>query len=65
MHPTEALGMASALFEAKHPFRMILFEGGNHGLTEFRREVYREVLEWLDRYVRDRAPLPNLEPHGR
>lgn len=57
--------MASALFEAKHPFRMVLFEGGNHGLTEFRREVYREVLEWLDRYVRDRAPLPNLEPHGR
>jgi dipeptidyl aminopeptidase/acylaminoacyl peptidase len=65
VHPTEALGMANALFEAKHPFRMIFYEGGDHGLNEFRREVDEAVLAWLDRYVRDRAPLPNLEPHGR
>ena len=41
------------------------FEGGGHGLSEHRAEVFRAVREWLDRYVRDRAPLPDLEPHGR
>jgi dipeptidyl aminopeptidase/acylaminoacyl peptidase len=64
VNPREALGMVDALYEAHHPFRFILFEGGDHALSEFRPEVDRAVTEWLDRYVRDKAPLPNLEPHG-
>ena len=60
----EALTMAEALYEARHPFGFVLFEGGDHPLSGFRPEVDRAVTEWLDRYVRDRAPLPNLEPHG-
>lgn len=63
--PHEGLAMATALYEAKHPVRFVLFEGGDHGLSEYRREVARLVFDWLDRYVRDRAPLPNLAPHGR
>lgn len=63
--PIEALDMARALYEARHPFRFMFFEGGDHGLFEYRAEVHRATLEWLDRYVRDRAPLPDLEPHGR
>jgi dipeptidyl aminopeptidase/acylaminoacyl peptidase len=60
----EALTMAEALYEARHPFGFVLFEGGDHPLSGFRPEVDRAVTEWLDRYVRDRAPLPKLEPHG-
>jgi dipeptidyl aminopeptidase/acylaminoacyl peptidase len=63
--PTDSLRMATALFERKHPFRLIFLEGGDHGLTEYRGEVNRQVKEWLDRYVRDRKPWPSLEPHGR
>src|SRR5262245_24917677 len=63
--PTESLRMATALFELKHPFRLILFEGGDHGLMEHRDEVDRLTKDWLDRYVRDRKPWPSLEPHGR
>jgi len=59
-----AINMASALYDAKHPFRMILFEGGQHGIAEHRDEVDRVTREWLDRYVRDRKPWPSLEPHG-
>lgn len=65
VHPTEALDMARALYESRHPFRFVFFEGGDHGLTGFRAEVHRNVIEWFDRYVRDGAPLPDLEPHGR
>jgi len=60
----EALTMADGLYEARHPFRFILFEGGDHALSGFRPEVDRAVTEWFDRYVRDRAPLPDVEPHG-
>jgi dipeptidyl aminopeptidase/acylaminoacyl peptidase len=65
VHPAEALTMASKLYESKHPFRFVLFEGGDHELTEHREEVDRLVKDWLDRYVRDKKPWPSLEPHGR
>ena len=65
VHPNQALRMASLLYENKHPFRFVFFEGGDHGLSEHREEVKRLVKDWLDRYVRDRQPWPSLEPHGR
>ena len=60
----QALAMASRLYEFKHPFRLIVFEGGNHSLTEHRAEVDRVIRDWLDRYVRDKQPWPNPVPHG-
>lgn len=63
--PSQALRMATALYEAKHPFRFVFFEGGDHGLSEHRVEVDRLIFDWLDRYVRDGEPWPSLEPHGR
>ena len=64
-HPTQAFKMALALYESKHPFRFVFFEGGDHILSEHRGEVNRLVKNWMNRYVRDRKPWPNLEPHGR
>jgi len=63
--PTQALRMADVLFSEKHPFRLVFFEGGDHGLSEYREEVDRLVGDWLDRYVRDGKSWPSLEPHGR
>jgi dipeptidyl aminopeptidase/acylaminoacyl peptidase len=65
VHPNQALRMASLLYEHKHPFRFVFFEGGDHGSSEHREEVKRLVKDWLDRYVRGRRPWPSLEPHGR
>lgn len=65
VHPSQALNMASSLYEAKHPFRLVFFEGGDHRLTEHRSEVNRLVKDWLNRYVRDKQDFPSLEPHGR
>jgi dipeptidyl aminopeptidase/acylaminoacyl peptidase len=61
---TNAIGMAAALMEAKLPFRLVLFEGAQHGLSEFREEADRMTREWLDRYVKEKRPWPSLEPHG-
>ena len=63
--PSQALRLADALLAAKHPFRLMMFEGGDHGLSEYGPEVQRATREFLDRYVRDGARWPSLEPHGR
>ena len=65
VHPSQALRMATALYESKRPFRFVFFEGGDHGLSEHRDEVDRLARAWLARYVRDGLPWPSLEPHGR
>lgn len=65
VNPKQALRMAEALFDASHPYRLMIFEGGDHGLSEFRDEVDEAVEEWLERYVRDGEIWPSLEPHGR
>jgi dipeptidyl aminopeptidase/acylaminoacyl peptidase len=64
VHPTEALTMARKLYDSRHPFRFVFFEGGDHGLGEHAEEVDRLTRDWFDRYVRDRKPWPSLEPHG-
>lgn len=65
VEPEQSLALAAALLKAKHPFRLVIFEGGDHGLSEHRAEVDEAVREWLDRYVRDAQKWPSLEPHGR
>lgn len=62
--PMDALDMAHALYVAKHPFRLLMLEGGDHGLREYRTEVDRATREFLDTYVRDGRSWPSLEPHG-
>ena len=62
---SQSLEMANALVALKHPFRMVLLEGGDHGLSEYQDEEMRLTRDFLDHYVRDKAPLPDMEPHGR
>ncbi|RPJ08500.1 MAG: hypothetical protein EHM28_04145 [Spirochaetaceae bacterium] len=64
VHPSQALKMAEALYEHEHPFRMVFFEGGDHGLTEYQSAVDSLVKSWMDYYVRDRKTWPPLAPHG-
>ena len=62
--PGQVLAMTSKLYALRRPFRLVFFEGGDHGLTHYRDEVDRLAREWLDRYVRDGKAWPSLEPHG-
>jgi dipeptidyl aminopeptidase/acylaminoacyl peptidase len=63
--PEESLHMALELQKAKVPYRLVMYEGGDHGLSEYRSEVNLEVKNWFDKYVKNNQELPNLEPHGR
>lgn len=63
--PQESLNMALAMQKARVPYRLVMFEGGDHGLNEFDDEVDEMVKAWFDKYLYHDIPLPNLEPHGR
>jgi dipeptidyl aminopeptidase/acylaminoacyl peptidase len=65
VNPMDSLRMAEKLYQGRHPFRLVMFEGGDHGLTEHRTERNRIITVWFDNYVRDRKPWPSLEPHGQ
>ena len=63
--PEMALDLSKAFISNKIPHRLVLFEGGNHGLTEFRVEVDALVKQWLDDYLKKDKKHPDLNPHGR
>ncbi len=63
--PSMVLDLSKAFIEEKIPHRLIMYEGGDHGLSEFRKEVNKEVKAWLDKYLKKEKALPVLEPHGK
>jgi len=63
--PLSTLEMARHLQELKRPYRLVMFEGDDHSMSEHQEEVWGLVRGWFDRFVRNRQPLPRLEPHGR
>lgn len=62
--PEQALAMAHALLRSMQPFRLVMFEGGQHSLEEHRAEADRIIVDWLNTYVRDLKTWPSLQPHG-
>jgi len=60
-----SINMSKAMYENKIPHRFILFEGADHGISEYRKEYEEQSLEWFNRFVKKREKLPNLKPHGK
>ncbi len=63
--PQMSLKLAAEFLKVKQPFRLILFEGGDHALSEFGPEVFIQTKHWFRRFLKDEVPFPNLRPHGR
>jgi dipeptidyl aminopeptidase/acylaminoacyl peptidase len=60
-----SLMLAMEFNKYRIPYRLIIFEGGDHGLSEFRPEIDDRVVRWFDRFVKNGEALPNMEFHGR
>ncbi|PWI31620.1 peptidase [Flavobacteriaceae bacterium LYZ1037] len=63
--PEQSLNLALEFEKYRIPYRLIIFEGGDHGITEYRQEVKNQVINWFDRYLKHNEPLPNMEYHGK
>lgn len=57
---TQSLKLALELEKHRVPYRLKIFEGGNHGLSSFREEVNQEVLTWFDRFLKNNEATPNM-----
>jgi dipeptidyl aminopeptidase/acylaminoacyl peptidase len=63
--PRDSMDMAQALFATMRPFRLLVIEGADHVISERADDCDLAAHDWVDRYVRDRAPPPNPTPHGQ
>lgn len=62
---TESLNLALQLDKHRIPYRLKIFEGGDHSLTEYREEVNQEVTNWFNKYLKsNNILLPNMNYHG-
>lgn len=57
---TQPLKLALKLEKHRVPYRLKIFEGGDHGLRTFRTEVNKEVLSWFDRFLKKNEPAPDM-----
>ncbi len=59
-----SLLLALELSKYRVPYRLILFEGGDHGVSEYREDRQMEILKWFNRFLVKKEELPNMEYHG-
>lgn len=62
---TNSLLLALEFEKHRIPYRLKIFEGGDHGISEHRKDVDAEVVSWLNRFLKNDEKLPNTEFHGR
>lgn len=53
----QSLILADALQQRKHPYRLLIFEGDDHGIHHHLPEAEAQVEAWLNRFVRDGEQL--------
>ena len=63
--PEQSLKLALEFEKYRIPYRLIIFEGADHGISEFRNETEENTIFWFDRYLKNGEPLPDMEYHGR
>ncbi|MEO1513603.1 MAG: prolyl oligopeptidase family serine peptidase [Bacteroidota bacterium] len=62
--PEQSLTLALEFEKYRIPYRLIMFEGGDHSISEHRTEVNEQVMRWFDKYLKSTEPLPNMKYHG-
>ena len=62
--PLDSTELAQKLYENHTPYRLVLFEGSSHGLSEHGNESTQMIISWFERFLKNSEPTPNTEPHG-
>lgn len=62
--PRNALHLSEKFLDLKIPHRLVLFEGDDHRLTKHLPESRSLAISWLDRFVKNGEPVPDMESHG-
>ncbi|MBT1705903.1 alpha/beta hydrolase family protein [Chryseosolibacter indicus] len=57
---SQSLQLVQQLYVQKHPVRFILFEGGDHTISQFETDMLAQCRKHFDYYLRDGRSLPKL-----
>lgn len=64
--PSQSLKLALKLEEFQIPYRLIIYEGDDHGIRNHQAEVNHEAMTWLERYVKNgEAFTKNASPNRK
>jgi len=61
----DSITLAGKLYEQNVPYKLIVYPGADHALTEVKEESDLEIKKWLDKYLKNSEALPDLKKHGR
>lgn len=61
VRPQQALKLALELDEHRVPYKLLIFEGDNHGIKNNRNQVQTEIKTWLNRYLVQNENLPDMD----
>jgi len=64
VEPEHAYKLGRALQKTLHPYKLIIYDNADHVLAGRRDESNADMRAWVDMYVKSRAPLPRVGPHG-
>ncbi|MCD9584754.1 prolyl oligopeptidase family serine peptidase [Tenacibaculum maritimum] len=56
---TQSLELALEFQKYKIPYRLKIYEGGNHGISQFRKEKFKDIIGWFNKHLKKNTPLPN------
>jgi dipeptidyl aminopeptidase/acylaminoacyl peptidase len=59
-----SFSLGIALQKSNHPYKLIMYENADHILAGRREESNQEIHKWMNRYVKEKKPLPKVGPHG-
>ncbi len=62
--PLDSLDLSREMLCEKIPHRLVLFEGADHNLSEFRPQRFELIRLWMERFVKKGEALPDLKLHG-
>ncbi|TYA55276.1 alpha/beta hydrolase family protein [Formosa maritima] len=63
--PQQSLLLALEFEKYRIPYRLIIFEGGDHGINEHKQEVKEQVINWFNRFLKQDEPIPDMTFHGK
>lgn len=62
--PSNSLKMALEFEKHQIPYRLKIFESADHSISQFRDEADQDVINWLNRFVKNSETLPDTSEHG-
>lgn len=62
--PEQPLKLALEFEKYRRPYRLIMFEGADHGINEHKNEVNRQVVDWFNRFLKNSEAVPEMKYHG-